>query len=711
MGIIKRALTLILSAVLLLGGLVLGASATDLPFTDADQISNTEAVAVMNAVGVFQGSGGAFSPAGILTREQAAKIICYMLGGQEEAEAISADEYLFTDVASTRWSAPYIAYCVKNGILSGDGSGKFDPEAPLTGGAFAKMLLVALGYDPSIEGYTGSDWILNVASTALALGIAPQNMNLLEALNREDAAQMCYKTLVCDMVRYKSVNEIFTDRPAVGKVEGYYENDYNETRDGVQQFCEAYFPELRLVTAYDNFGRPGRGWLWSGKTVYYVAHTPVAILTSRTDADTLAVDLSGYFLRDRSLYAVNKRISNTQNVSFNANLNLTFVGPENTTAQSSVAIVGRTTADFLAELTGNGCQVELYADEKNVITDVVVLRYAVDTVTGITIAPGKIAYTVGGTSYLDYQSGYGTDTVVVDGPIKVGDTVTYTVAGGVAYLYSTAQVKGTLTAVAGDTLQISGFTYPLGSGVAGVPDLTVEDQGVFCLDQFGNVVDLRTDTRTTGYANVVNAAGIYTPADQELGLPAVGPAVTVTVVTATGSSGQYQAALHTLTAADLGRGERTAANAPAVRLEPGDVVIRNTDLLVYDASAGDATAAQLTASAAAGLKTVWLYVLEGNEITFLPLSQVGTDMREYTPYLATDVDVTALRGANVMDGYVLNLDSNTGYVTYDMVTGLGFRYGSTDLPQGLSGLEHAQVVVLAGGTSQGSALVVFLDHT
>ena len=88
MGIIKRALTLILSAVLLLGGLVLGASATDLPFTDADQISNTEAVAVMNAVGVFQGSGGAFSPAGILTREQAAKIICYMLGGQEEAEAI-----------------------------------------------------------------------------------------------------------------------------------------------------------------------------------------------------------------------------------------------------------------------------------------------------------------------------------------------------------------------------------------------------------------------------------------------------------------------------------------------------------------------------------------------------------------------------------------------------------------------------------------------
>lgn len=711
MGIIKRALSLTLSAVLLVGGLSLGTSAIDLPFTDADQITNTEAVAVMSAVGVFQGSGGAFSPQGTLTREQAAKIICYMLNGQEEAEATSAGEYLFTDVAPTRWSAPYIAYCVKNGILSGDGSGRFYPEDPLTGGAFAKMLLVALGYDPSIEGYTGSDWILNVASTALSLGIVPQSMNLLEGINREAAAQMCYKTLVCDMVRYKSVNEIFTNRPAVGKVEGYYENDYNETRDGVQQFCEAYFPELRLVTAYDSFGRPGRGWLWNGTTIYYLAYTPVAVFTAQTDADTLAADLSGYFLRDRSLYAINKRVSNTQDVSFTADLNLTYVGPESTNTQSSAAITGRTTADFLAELTGNGVQVELYADEKNVITDVVIVRYRVDTVTGITIAPGKIAYTVGGTSYLDYETGYGTDTVVTDGPIKVGDTVTYTVAGGVAYLYSTTQVEGTLTAVSEDTLQISGLTYPLGSGVTGLPDLEAGDQGAFCLDQFGNVVDLRTDSRTCGYANVVSATGVYTPADPELGLPASGPAVSVTVVTAAGSTGQYVVALHTLTEADLDRTARKAANSPSVQLAPGDVVVRNTDLLVYDASAGARTAAQLAASAADALQTVWLYVLEGNEITFLPLAQAGADMVEYTPYLVTDVDVTALWSSNVMDGYVLNLDSNTGYVTYDMVTGLGSRYSKGDLPQGLSGLKRARIVVLAGGASQGSALVVFLSHT
>ncbi len=709
MGIIKRALTLSLSAVLLLGGLALRTSAVDLPFTDADQITNTEAVAVMNAVGVFQGSGGAFSPQGTLTREQAAKIICCMLGGQEEAEA--AGEYLFTDVSPTRWSAPYIAYCVKNGILSGDGSGRFNPESPLTGGAFAKMLLVALGYDPSIEGYTGSDWILNVASAALSLGIAPQNMNLLEALTREQAAQMCYKTLMCDMVRYKNVNEIFTDRLAVGKVEGYYKNDYNDARDGIQQFCEAYFPELRLVTAYDSFGRPGRGWLWGEKTVFYVAHTPTEVFTAQTSADTLATELSSYYLRDRSLYAVNKRISNAQIVNFSASLNLTFVGPETTTTQSPVSISGRTTADFLAELTGNGAQVELYADEKNVITDIVVIRYAVDTVTGITVAPNKVAYTVGGASYVDYQSGYGTDTVVVNGSVKVGDTVTYTVAGGVAYLYSTSQVKGTLTAVSEDTLQINGLTYPLGSGVAGAADLTAGDQGAFCLDQFGNVVDVRTDTRTTGYASVVSAAGSYTPADPELGLPASGPVVKANVVTATGSTGWYEVALHTLTAADLDRAAKTAANAPAIQLEPGDVVVRNTDLLVYDASAGEDTAAQLAASAADALQTVWLYVLEGDEMTLLPLAQAGGDMREYTPYLAADVDASALWSANVMDGYVLNVDNNTSYVTYDMVTGLGSRYTGATLPQGLSGLTRTQIVVLAGGPSQGSALVIFLSHT
>ena len=50
-------------------------------------------------------------------------------------------------MAANRWSAGYIGYCVQQGILAGTGNGNFDPEGELTGLAFAKMMLVALGYD------------------------------------------------------------------------------------------------------------------------------------------------------------------------------------------------------------------------------------------------------------------------------------------------------------------------------------------------------------------------------------------------------------------------------------------------------------------------------------------------------------------------------------------------------------------------------------
>ena len=35
----------------------------------------------------------------------------------------------------------------------------------------AKMLLVAIGYDPDIEGFVGTDWALNVSVRADQLGI------------------------------------------------------------------------------------------------------------------------------------------------------------------------------------------------------------------------------------------------------------------------------------------------------------------------------------------------------------------------------------------------------------------------------------------------------------------------------------------------------------------------------------------------------------
>lgn len=731
---LRRLLALALSALMLSGLLVPGAAAAEIDFTDRGQITYAEAVDVMSALGVFQGdSSGAFDPDGILTREQAAKIICCMLGGQEEAEALQTGGTLFDDVPAARWSAPYIAFCVERGILSGDGSGRFYPEQALTGAAFAKMLLVALNYDPAIEGFTGSDWVLNVASMAVSLGVAPASLNLMDELSRQDAARMCFNTLTQDLVRYRSVNEIYTNRPSVGKIEGYYAGDYNGSRDGVQQFCEAYFPDLALVTVYDNFSRPVKCWTYGGDAVHYRALSPAAVLTRQFSASEVASLLKGFTLKDRTLYAANKSISDSEQVSFNATVNLSFVGLGTNISQSSRRIEGQSTAAFLARLTGNGRQIEIYADDKNVITDIVVITYSVGTLTAINSAPGKTAYTVGGVSYLDYQNDLSDDTVVLHGAVRVGDTVTYAVINGVAHIYPTTRLDGVLTQLNSGWAVISGAVYPVGSAVAGAAELICgADSQSFRLDQFGNVVDVVSGSRSSGYVQVVSAAGSYTPADETQDLPASDPALTVTAVDTAGSVGWYTVALHTLTAADVAEGGPYAqfgslgpdsANNPAgvsdggagyvsassVRLEAGDMVVRNTNILVYDASADNTP--QSVSAAAGALLGSWACITEGSAITLQPLSAPFDRMNEYTAYLASGLDLDAMGTVSItQEGCILTTDSNTAYVIYDSATGQAARYqGAANLPKGTD-LTDADVIVMAYGPNLGNSLVVFVSQ-
>ncbi len=118
----------------------------------------------MTAAGIFNGGdGNNFNPDATLNREQAAKIITYMLVGQEKADKLT------TTVAPTlTWQLPAgaqaIAYCTNEGIIAGDGNGRFNPTAGVTGLQFAKMLLVALGYDAKIENLVGNSWAINTAS-------------------------------------------------------------------------------------------------------------------------------------------------------------------------------------------------------------------------------------------------------------------------------------------------------------------------------------------------------------------------------------------------------------------------------------------------------------------------------------------------------------------------------------------------------------------
>ena len=266
---LKRTLSLVLAAVMLVGMMVVGASAASSDFVDGNEITYAEAAEVMTALGVFEGTDkGAFDPTGILTREQAAAIICRMLLG-DDAENLTTNSTVFSDVAAGRWSAGYIGYCAQQNILAGTGNGTFNPEGELTGLAFAKMLLVALGYDPAIEQYVGNDWAVNVAADAVDAGIAVSGVIMADAMTREQAAQMAYQTLEADMVRYASRGTTIqqpdgstiivgnTAAEPVSQTDSDYAGDSN---DDTQQFCERYFADLKKVNGEDDFARPASQW-------------------------------------------------------------------------------------------------------------------------------------------------------------------------------------------------------------------------------------------------------------------------------------------------------------------------------------------------------------------------------------------------------------------------------------------------------------------
>ena len=301
---LKRTLSLALAAVMLMGMMVVGAGAASSDFTDADEIKNVEAVDVMVALGILEGGDkGDFQPNSILTREQAAKIICYMLLGEEAAEKLATSGAVFTDVAADRWSAPYIGYCVNLGILAGDGNGHFFPEGKLTGAAFAKMLLVALGYDPKIENYTGNSWTINVAADAIEAGISPKGLVLTNELSRQDAAQMAFQTLTANMVKYDnkgididfgngggSVNMGASNAEPVANDKSDDYRVVSADRDEYQQFCEKYFSDLKLDadSVRDDFGAPATKWVYDGDTVgTYASKSATKTYVVDFDADEL----------------------------------------------------------------------------------------------------------------------------------------------------------------------------------------------------------------------------------------------------------------------------------------------------------------------------------------------------------------------------------------------------------------------------------------
>ena len=226
---LKRALSLALAAIMLLGMMVVGASAVSLDeFSDVEDIVNKDAVSLLTILGIINGKedGSFFDPTGDVTRAEMAKMISVILNkGADNNDLYVGATSSLTDVKG-HWAEGHINYCSSLGIIAGRGNGTFDPAANVTASEAAKMLLVAVGYDPAIEGFVGGDWAVNVNAKASALGIFNNfSKNVTAPLNRDDAALLIYNFL--DVERIEQYNGtyalVYNDRRTVlGEMYGVY---------------------------------------------------------------------------------------------------------------------------------------------------------------------------------------------------------------------------------------------------------------------------------------------------------------------------------------------------------------------------------------------------------------------------------------------------------------------------------------------------------
>ena len=121
---LKRALSLALASVMLLGMMVVGTSAAGYP--DVDSKDNLEAIEVLKMVGIMTGDEkGNFNPDKMVTRNEMAVVMCNLLGLK------TGGSHPFTDVPA--WPPPMLplAITTASSPASAPPSSTATPTSPL----------------------------------------------------------------------------------------------------------------------------------------------------------------------------------------------------------------------------------------------------------------------------------------------------------------------------------------------------------------------------------------------------------------------------------------------------------------------------------------------------------------------------------------------------------------------------------------------------
>lgn len=453
-----RKLLAVVLVVCLAFSLVTIASAKQIgDYSDASSVTYKEAVDLVTGLGIMQGAGGTtFDATGTFTREMAAKVICYILLGPAVSANLTTSTSSFSDVAATRWSAPFIEYCVSIGVINGMGNGTFAPTASVTGSQFAKMLLTAIGYGVKGE-YTGANWEINVLAKAQQIGILDLGINYSAAATREQVAKYVYNVLTkaaCGVTSYNAVNGTYNAAGSTLGATTFTLTNVASTANGIN------------------------------------SHKFTAVLNG------VVTNVSGTYVDDNVIATSTDGTSVTNlttagNTKFKAALD---TSPATTYFGNGTPAANLGAADALVV---TGSVVKLIDNDKDGLVDKVqITNKTVDFVTG------AVSVDAAGTVTIPGVGTYVKDTVTYPALVKNDVVLKYTNAAGYTYIEKATAITGTMTAKTATGAAVFEGVTRAQSGLTGTTALggftTYNTASTIWVDDNGNIVHfLVTDTAST----------------------------------------------------------------------------------------------------------------------------------------------------------------------------------------------------------------------
>ena len=521
---LKRALSLALASVMLLGMMVVGTGAS---YADVTSKHNQEAIEVMQAVGVMSGDDkGNFNPDQKVTRGEMAVVMANLL--KLNVKDFIGAKTPFTDVPE--WAVPYVAACYADGITAGISATEYGFNYEVTTAQAALMMMKALGYFQLSKDF-GSDWQVATVKQGSKIDLFDGiTAGASTAMTRNEVAQIALNTLKATKVETDGTNTTVTlpggividsgdtkyvEVTGSGSKYQAIKDDQTGTSTGkyyVQLGEDLFGGDLKLNASVssDDFGAPANVWTYKDYTGKY-AKDAILTYTDSVKANELADDI-----KDAG-YKVTSDGSDTALTVYSNGNPQKFTG-----TQVGNAITGKT------EFGGKGIELKVYDANDDDVADTIVMVYTYAAkITNVTKDDADTSKDERELKVEAYMGSNKTATITLDedtvgfdaifSKVEKDDIVLVTPkndtsSADAAWTVSLpTSVTGAVTAVKSDSITVGGTAYDIAACERAVStsNLNADKDVVLYLDAYGNAI-YTTAVAATNKADLIYVTAVYT---------------------------------------------------------------------------------------------------------------------------------------------------------------------------------------------------------